>query len=97
VAPTIDRSADAGALDRPRGVAAKDLGPEQVPTSMTLVLEIYAAGFVATFASAVLSERGCPAHQCSTLPLLLARAVVWPPWLLFLAAVAISTGTSSDS
>ena len=57
---------------------------------MTLCLELYVAGFVATLATSWLAERPWPAHQRSRLTAHATLSLMWPLYVLFLAAVAIS-------
>ena len=57
---------------------------------MTLFVQLYVAGFVATLASSIRAERDWPRHQRSELLAHATLSLMWPLYLLFLAAVAIS-------
>ena len=63
---------------------------------MVLFLEVYFAGFVATLVSSVRAERDWPRHQRSELLAHVTLSLMWPLYLLFLAAVAIAAAVNDE-
>ena len=57
---------------------------------MATLLGLHLAGALATLVTSLLIERRWPAHQRNGLVAQAGLALVWPLYLLFLAAVAIA-------